>query len=277
MTPPRYSTDLTDDQWALLVPLMPEPARTGRPRADLREVTNGVLYLVRSGCQWRLLPKCFPPWSTVHTWYRRWRTDGTLEAVHDALWRSCRVQAGRDESPASSAVDSQSVKAAGQGGEKGYDAGKKVAGRKRHIWVDSLGLLVAVLVTGAGVHDGRAACELLHRRRWDEELPRLRVVYADSMYGADCLQEEVFSFAPFELRVVSRPEGSVGFVRLPQRWVVERTFAWLGRSRRLSKDCERLVESSEAMVRLSMVHLMLRRLAPVRRKRSERFRYKKAK
>jgi putative transposase len=277
MTPPRYQTDLTDAQWALLQPLMPEPARTGRPRADLREVTNGILYLVRTGCQWRLLPKCFPPWSTVHTWYRRWRTNGTLEAVHDTLWRRCRVQAGRDESPASSAVDSQSVKAAGQGGEKGFDAGKKVAGRKRHIWVDSLGLLVAVLVTGAGMHDGRAACELLHRRRWDEELPRLRVVYADSQYRADCLREEVFSFAPFELHVVSRPEGSVGFVKLPQRWVVERTFAWLGRSRRLSKDCERLPASSEAMVRLSMVHLMLRRLAPVRRKRSERFRYKKAK
>jgi len=277
MIPHRYQTDLTDDQWSLLQPYMPAPAKTGRPRADLREVLNGILYLVRTGCQWRLLPKCFPPWSTVHTWYRRWRTDGTLDVVHDALWRLCRRAAGRDESPASSAVDSQSVKAAGQGGEKGYDAGKRVAGRKRHLWVDSLGLLLAVLVTGAGVHDGRAACDLLHRRRWDEELPRLRVVYADSMYRADCLREEVFSFAPFELHVVSRPEGSVGFVRLPQRWVVERTIAWLGRSRRLSKDCERLPESSEAMVRLSMTHLMLRRLAPARRKRSERFRYKKAK
>jgi putative transposase len=277
MAPNRYQTDLTDAQWALLQPHMPAPAGTGRPRADLREVTNGILYLVRSGCQWRLLPKCFPPWSTVHTWYRRWRTDGTLGVIHDALWRLCRRQAGRDESPASSAVDSQSVKAAGQGGEKGFDAGKKVAGRKRHIWVDSLGLLVAVMVTGADTHDARAACDLLHRRRWDEELPRLRVVYADSMYRAECLREDVFDFAPFELHVVSRPEGATGFVRLPQRWVVERTFAWLGRSRRLSKDCERLPESSEAMVRLSMVHLMLRRLAPVRRKRSERFRYRKAK
>jgi len=253
------------------------PARTGRPRADLREVVNGILYLVRSGCQWRLLPKCFPPWSTVHTWYRRWRTDGTLEVLHDALWSRCRRQVGRDESPASSAVDSQSVKAAGQGGEKGFDAGKKVAGRKRHIWVDSLGLLVAVKVTGADTHDAWAAGELLHRRRWDEELPRLRVVYADSMYRAECLHEEVFSFAPFALHVVRRPTGAEGFVKLPQRWVVERTFAWLGRSRRLSKDHERVVESSEAMVRLSMVHLMLRRLAPARRKRAERFRYKKAK
>ena len=277
MAPRRYQTDLSDDQWALLQPFLPMPARTGRPRADLREVVNGILYLVRSGCQWRLLPKCFPPWSTVHTWYRRWRTDGTLEVLHDALWSRCRRQVGRDESPASSAVDSQSVKAADQGGEKGFDAGKKVAGRKRHIWVDSLGLLVAVKVTGADTHDAWAAGELLHRRRWDEELPRLRVVYADSMYRAECLHEEVFSFAPFALHVVRRPTGAEGFVKLPQRWVVERTFAWLGRSRRLSKDHERVVESSEAMVRLSMVHLMLRRLAPARRKRAERFRYKKAK
>jgi len=277
MTPRRYQTDLTDAQWALLPPLLPKPAPTGRPRAGLREVTNGILYLVRTGCQWRLLPKCSPPWSTAHTWYRRWRTDGTLEAVHDALWRLCRAQAGRGRSPARSAVDSQSVKAAGQGGEKGFDAGKKVAGRKRHIWVDSLGLLVGVMVTGADVHDARAACDLLHRRRWDEEVPRLRVVYADSSYRAGCLREDVFDFAPFELHVVSRPEGARGFVPLPQRWVVERTFAWLGRSRRLGKDHERRVESSEAMVRLSMVHLMLRRLAPGRRRRAERFRYKKAK
>jgi putative transposase len=277
MKPRRYQTDLTDAQWAVLRPLMPAPARTGRPRADLRQVTDGILYLVRTGCQWRLLPKCSTAGSTVHTWYRRWRADGTLDAVHDALRRLCRRAVGRGESPASSAVDSQSVKAAGPGGEKGFDAGKLVAGRKRHLWVDSLGLLLAVVVTGAGVHDARAACDLLHRRRWDEELPRLRVVYADSQYRAEYLHDEVFSFAPFVLRVVSRPAGSVGFVRLPQRWVVERTFAWLGRSRRRSKDCERLPESSEAMVKLSMVHLMLRRLAPVRRKRSERFRYKKAK
>jgi putative transposase len=276
MNPPRYQTDVTDEQWAFLLPFMPAPARTGRPRADLREVTNGILYLVRTGCQWRLLPDCFPPWSTVYTWFRRWRDDGTLQVIHDTLWRLCRRQAGRDESPASSAVDSQSVKTAGQGGEKGFDAGKRVAGRKRHIWVDSLGLLVAVAVTGADAHDAWAACDLLHRRRWDEELPRLRVVYADSMYRAECLRENVFDFAPFALHVVSRPEGSEGFVRLPQRWVVERTFAWLGRSRRLSKDYERSTESSAAMVVLSMIHLMLRRLTNVCRKRPQWFCYPKA-
>jgi putative transposase len=149
-----------------------------------------------------------------------------------------------------------------------------VAGRKRHIWVDSLGLLVAVKVTGADAHDAWAACDLLHHRRWDEELPRLRVMYADSMYRAACLRADAFDFAPFALHVVSQPAGSEGFVKLPQCWVVERAFAWLGRSRRLSKDYERSTESSAAMVVLSMVHLMLWRLTPARRKRFPRFRYK---
>ena len=158
------------------------------------------------------------------------------------------------------------------GGERGFDGGKKVKGRKRHIWVDSLGLLLAVLVTAANVQDGRAACELLHRRRWDD-LPRLEVVYADSQYRTECLQEDVFDASPFRLHVVSRPADQEGWVKLPQRWVVERTFAWLGRSRRLSKDYERLPESSEAMIKVSMIHQMLRRLRPTPKKTSQRFRY----
>jgi putative transposase len=268
----RYETDLTDEQFALLEPLLPRPKRTGRPPADRRAVLNAILYLVRTGCQWRMLPLDFPPWSTVHTWYRRWRRDGTWERVHEALRQQARRQAGRDPSPRASAVDSQSVKAAGQGGAAGYDGGKKVAGRKRRIWVDSLGLLLAVLVTAADVSDGRAACDLLHRRLWDE-LPRLEVVYADSQYRAGCLREDVFDLTPFRLHVVSRPADAEGFVRLPQRWVAERTFAWLGRSRRLFKGCEREPESSEAMIQVSMIHMMLRRLAPVKKKRSQRFRY----
>jgi putative transposase len=272
MTPQRYETDLTDEPFALIRPFLPRPKPTGRPPADLREVVNAIRYLVRSGCQWRMLPKDFPPWSTVHTWYRRWRTDGTWERVTEALRRQVRRQAGRHPSPRSSAVNSQSVKTAGAGGAKGYDAGQKVAGRKRHVWVDSLGLRLAVTGTGAGVHDARAACDLLHRRYWDDR-PRLRVVSADGMYRADCLREEVFDYAPFVLPVVSRPAGERRFVRLPQRWVAERTFAWLGRSRRLAQDCERLPESSEAMIRVSMIHLMLRRLKPPKRKPSERFRY----
>src|SRR5262245_29906483 len=269
-----YDTDLTAEQFALIEPLLPRRKRTGRPPADLREVVNAILYLVRSGCQWRLLPHDFPPWSTVHTWYRRWRSDGTWARLNEALRQQVRAQAGRDPSPRSAAADSQSVKGAGQGGVKGFDSGKKVKGRKRHLWVDSLGLLLAVLVTGADVHDSRAACTLFHLRLW-EELPRLEVVYVDGQYTAGYLDEDIFSLAPFRKVVVSRPQGERRFVKLPQRWVVERTIAWLGRSRRLSKDYERLPESSEAMIQVSMIHLMLRRLRPAKRKPSQRFRYQR--
>src|SRR5262245_61435791 len=146
MNTQRYETDLTDDQFALLEPFLPRRKRMGRPLADLREVLNAILYLVRTGCQWRLLPKDFPPWSTVHTWYRRWRLDGTWPKIHEALRQQTRRQAGRHPCPRSSAADSQSVKTAGQGGESGFDNGKLVKGRKRHFWVDSLGLLLAVVV-----------------------------------------------------------------------------------------------------------------------------------
>jgi putative transposase len=267
-----YDTDLTDAQFALLEPLLPQPKRTGRPRANLREVLNGILYLNRSACQWRLLPHDFPPWSTVHTWYRRWRKDGTWDHLHNTLVPQVRVAAGRDPSPRSSAVDSQSVKTTELGGVRGFDGGKLVKGRKRHLWVDSLGLLLAVQVTAANVQDGVAASELLHRRLWDD-LPRLEVVYADSQYRTEILRAEVFDWAPFRLHVVSRPADQEGWAKLPQRWVVERTIAWLGRSRRLSKDYEYLVESSEAMIKVSMIHLMLRRLRPTPKKSSERFRY----
>jgi putative transposase len=272
MKPQRYDTDLTDEQFDLVAPFLPRPKRMGRPPADLRAVLNAIFYLVRTGCQWRLLPHDFPPWSTVHTWYRRWRRDGTWGKINEALRQQVRRQAGRHPCPRSSAADSQSVKTTPQGGPKGFDSGKKVQGRKRHLWVDSMGLVLAVLVTAADVHDAAAACTLFHRRLWDE-LPRLKVVYTDTHYTAWYLDEEVFSWSPFRREVISRPPRAAGFVKLPQRWVVERTFAWLGRSRRLSKDCERLPESSEAMIQVSMIHLMLRRLHPLETNLTQRFNY----
>jgi putative transposase len=272
MEPQKYDTDLTDEQFAWVEPFLPRPKKMGRPPADLRAVLNAILYLVRTGCQWRLLPHDFPPWSTVHTWYRRWRTDGTWAKIHESLRQHVRLRAGRHPSPQASAADSQSVKTTPQGGVKGFDNGKKVKGRKRHIWVDSMGLLLAVLVTGADVHDSRAGGELFHLRAW-EEMPRLEVVYTDTHYVSEYLDAEVFSWSPFRREVVSRPAGAEGFVKLPQRWVVERTFAWLYRSRRLSKDYERATNSSETMLRVSMIHLMLHRLAPVPQPETQRFRY----
>src|SRR5215470_4217966 len=163
MEPRHYDTDLTDEQFALVEPFLPRPKKMGRPPADLRAVLNAILYLVRTGCQWRLLPHDFPPWSTVHTWYRRWRQDGTWDKIHEALRQEVRLRAGRHPSPRASAADSQSVKTTPQGGPKGFDNGKKVKGRKRHLWVDSLGLLLAVVVTAASVSDPAGARLLFAR------------------------------------------------------------------------------------------------------------------
>ena len=258
----QYPSDLTDEQWRLVAPHLPAARPGGRPRkTEMRDVVDAILYLLKAGCQWRYLPRDFPPYQTVWRYFKRWRDDGTLDRIHDALRTKVRA-AEKPYSPRTTAsVDSQSVDTTSGGEQCGRDNHKNVDGRKRHIVVDSMGLLLAVLVTAASVDDGKAAPELFARLE-GQPMSRVGRMFADNKYHNHSLYGWVAENADWELVVVRRPEGSAGWVRLPIRWTVERTFAWLGKCRRLSKDREKTVESSEAMVKWAMVHLMLKRLKP---------------
>jgi transposase len=259
----RYPSDTTDTEWTLLEPLLPPPACTlasgGRPEAHpRREVVDAIRYLVHNGCVWRALPADFPPWPTVYGFFARWAADGTLDRVHDALRDQVRVDAGRKPRPSAAIIDSQSVRAADTVPKqsRGFDAGKKVNGRKRHIAVDTLGLLLAVVVTAASTQDRDAARPLLWRLRVAQR--RLRLVWADAAYAGKL----VVWAAVLGLRVeIVRRRLAHAFQVLPRRWVVERTFAWISRHRRTVRDYERLPDHHRAMVTWAMTTVMTRRLA----------------
>jgi transposase len=258
----RYPSDLTNEQWALVEPLLSGAKPGGRPLAHpLREVVNAILYLLRTGCSWRQLPKDFPPWETVYWHFKRWREDGSLDRLHDALRERVREREGRAAQPTAAIIDAQSVKGADTVGRstRGYDAGKKVNGRKRHIVVDTIGMLVLVLITAASVQDRDGARPTLQAVR--TAFPSIRLIWADGGYAGK-LVAWAKQTVRLVLEIVRKPEGMRTFEVLPRRWVVERTISWLVRCRRLDHDYERLTATSVAMVKWAMVGLMLRRLAP---------------
>jgi putative transposase len=256
----KYDTDLTDAQWTFLEPLLPKPRSRGRPPTDRRRVINAILYMIKGGIQWRLLPANFPPWQTVYHIFRRWTLNHNWEALNARLRAFVRQACGKRCRPTAAILDSQSVKSDSHGGAVGYDAGKNIKGRKRHLLVDTLGLVLGVLVTAANVPEREGGQSLLGRTlNW---FAWLRLLWVDGGYSGPDFAQSVRSLRPkLSVEVVKRCDDTSGFKVLPRRWVVERTFGWLMRHRRLVRDYEQTETSAQAWIYIAMIRIQLRRLA----------------
>lgn len=255
-----YDTCLTDAQWALLHPLIPKPNKRGRPRTDRRRIINAVLYVIKGGIQWRMLPVHFPPWKTVYDVFRKWAVEGTWESLNSKLRGRVRKAAGKRSRPTAAILDSQSVKSDPHGGKVGYDAGKRLKGRKRHVLVDTLGLLLGIEITPASTPE-RAGAQVLLKRVL-KGFSWLRLMWVDGGYNGPAFADYVRSLRPkLKTEVVKRSDDVSGFAVLPRRWVVERTFGWLMRHRRLARDYETTESSAQACAYIAMIRIQLRRLA----------------
>lgn len=256
----RYPSDLTDSEWNIVKPLVPPSRPGGRPRStNMREVLNAILYVAGGGIAWRMLPRDFPPVSTVRGYFYRWRNDGTLALMNYALVQEARELEGEEPCPSAGIIDSQSVKTTESGGVCGYDAGKKTKGRKRHIITDTNGFMVGLIVHSAGIQDRDGAVPTLQSIR--RFYPFLRHIYADGGYAGDKLKNALKDKGDWTIEVIRRCDNLKGFKVLPRRWVVERTFAWLGRCRRLAKDWETSIDSSTAWALIAHIRILIRRLA----------------
>jgi putative transposase len=260
MTKKQYPTDLTPEQFAVIEPTLCTQSNMGRPRKwGLLEVMNAIQYLLRSGCAWRLLPHDFPPWQTIYSYFRKWKRDGTWEKIHNVLHERVRSEEDREPNPTAAIIDSQSVKTTDVPGPRGYDAGKKTKGRKRHIVVDTLGFLIAIVVHPANIQD-RDGAKIVLKKAY-QRFCSLQIIWADSGYSGQLIDWVKVTFGII-LEIVKRPTQIKCFTVIRKRWIVERTFGWLSRYRRLSKDYEGLTSTSEAMAQIAMINLMVHRLVP---------------